>query len=293
MTRRLWQHVTSKRVQTGLFVIVLGVGLPLVTATSAQANWLGSVRSWLGLGSSLGSAAGNTDGGGDRNICATPPTAAEPVDLQRLTLDDLFADAASPTAVDHTVDSYGAYSSLIALVPPADFDSSGREKLVAGKTLSPYPSFGLYVPLTSVDNSIILELSIADNTTGQYLLERWSVALPSVPGWTHIQLPSSQPGLEPDTLYYWTIALRCVNGDSRRTFQEVSGLIVLEPAAEKTPLLTDDYADYQQRGLWYDMVEQLMINRDENPQEWNGFLRDYFQVVDKATSGDLILQLIP
>lgn len=293
----------QKNIRTVLFnrllIIVLGMSLPITMATPAQAGWRGvrdNIVSFLG-GQTSGSASGNYKGGATRDTSCQVPNPSEvinPIDFNELQLSDLFIEDAAKNSIRNyaslsstrnksaDVSSSRPYPFLIALVPfKHEIGAEARETLLVGKTVSSHPEWILYVPFSTTGDTAVLELSIADSKTGDYLLERWPLSVDqpfTSDGWFSIQLPieSLPNGLEPGPIYHWTVALSCESSGAPRTLQEASGLIMREADADLTWLSTADYSDYLDRDIWYEAVTHLR----QDSEQWSNFLTAYFELIN-------------
>ncbi|ESA35787.1 hypothetical protein N836_09665 [Leptolyngbya sp. Heron Island J] len=268
----------------------------LAAVLPAQAGILDRFREIFQPGQELKSATGTRRGGGSRDFCEIP-------------ISDVV-ESSMASVPSGTVDETTALrpNALVAFAPwttEVDPDLGEQEILVEGKTLDAYPSFSLYVPFTRADNQANLEFSISNVETSEYVAEPFALELPETAGVVTIQITDTPiedtqsettqfRGLQPDTVYEWTVTLRCNTPESSSSLQSVSGLISL---ASDTEFSSSDIEDYLEEGMleagiWYDMVAQLAVNQEQYPDEWSAVL-EYVELNDAVFEASVTSFVVP
>lgn len=304
MTR---QHTPSMHLLNSLCIAGLSMSFMLTAVSPAQAGILDRIRGIFRPSSQLGSASGTSRGGGSRNICQAP------------TADTIGASAVLIAAEDDvtTIElNETSLPSLVAFVPSIveEHPEFGkREVLVEGKTLEAYPRFSIYVPFSKADDQMedgaILKFSISDKEKSEYVAGPFDLDLPEKPGFVIIQMTDALAGsaqieesqseefqftgLKPDILYEWTVTLHCDTKASSGSLQSVSGLISLDSDSELSSSELTDYDAYLKKAIWYEVVAQLIANKDEDPAQWSEFLSLYDDLQDDIADQDVISIVVP
>ncbi len=281
MNRQPWQNVSHVRVLNGLCIAGLSMSLTLAAISPAQAGIIERIRAIFQPNRELKSATGTRRGGGSRDICEVPMSnEGSPIGTAASTNASSLDGMATAEAVSP--------NSLVAFSPGeivVDPESGEQEFLVEGKTLDAYPSFSVYVPFSKAEHSANLEFAISNPDTLEYVAGPFELELPDTPGLVTLQMTDAQlaeadgqpemvqfSGLQPGTVYEWTVTLRCNTDDSSSSLQAVHGLISLVSDSDLLSSEITDYSVYLDHQLWYDMVAQLMLRPDEHPELWTDIL---------------------
>ena len=158
----------------------------------------------------------------------------------------------------------GKEKPLTALVP---FYSSGKFKLVWGKTIVPRPTFWFYVPyIANVSTEFVLQNEIG------HTIYKGPVRLSKTDSVVALPFPSSAPPLAVGKRYHWFFDLYC-HADKPPIY--VEGWVQRE---HLSPVLKQQLnrAHAQQRvalfaslGLWYDALTESIQLRQTNPRDHN------------------------
>ncbi|NEQ99934.1 MAG: DUF928 domain-containing protein, partial [Cyanothece sp. SIO2G6] len=160
-------------------------------------------------------------------------------------------------------------ASLIAFMPESN----------QGITLLPYPTFWFYLPLAQTATPVQhLEFELRDEAGVSVLDdEHLKVSLPDQPGIVGITLPNTIAPLQIGSRYSWKLTLACDTADEsaspfvygwveRRAADEAL-IFQLETTADNAK-----YAVFAENEIWYEMVNQLIQQRQSSPRLWREFL---------------------
>lgn len=144
-------------------------------------------------------------------------------------------------------------------------------------TLSPRPTFLVYVPQTSAKG---VELTLERDGKGIY---QTRVNLSGTPGIVSIKLPANAPELEMGKDYKWLVSMVCGSGAPEDSFVEgsvrrIQSDSTLSQIDRAKPL--DKVALYAKNGVWFDAVATLAALRKAQPNDpqvalaWENLLKD-------------------
>jgi hypothetical protein len=176
---------------------------------------------------------------------------------------------------------------LIALAPPQNF----------AYTLSPYPTFFLYVPQVYAEQAVAAEFLLVDDAGNEVYQSRFQTDTTS--GLIQITLPDNAnlPPLEVGRDYQWSFALVCSTdpGDASANIFVDSWVQRIEPSEELAATLATASPEEQinalaEAGVWYDTLEMITEQPPEMAAtQWANILNS----VDLADlSDDLSVQTI-
>lgn len=159
-------------------------------------------------------------------------------------------------------------------------------KVYPAKTVSPRPTFFVYIPEISAREANFLLLEKINETTDEPIYET-TVALTGTPGILSFTVPADAPSLEIGKTYKWSVEVFCDSEDTtggRSGNPAVQGVVerVALPAelanAETAPP-SELPALYVGADLWYDALASLAQLRYLNPNDpklvsdWNELLQ--------------------
>jgi len=134
-----------------------------------------------------------------------------------------------------------------------------------GETLSPRPTFWLYLPYTA--STVELTLYDEGNQQGQVYHTTFQTA--DTAGLAQFSLPDNAPALESDRLYRWQFTFVC-DAETQSYFQVTGVIVRRSPTPELTAQLQaaspdEHIALLAAQGFWYDAVHQLNQQRRLDP----------------------------
>lgn len=134
-----------------------------------------------------------------------------------------------------------------------------------GLTVSPHPTFMVYVPQTSA-SSVVFTL---ENQQGEGIYKT-KLDLEGTPGIVSFSLPASEPPLEIGKDYKWVVSMMCQPSGPTDPFTE--GVVrriqpnpVLVSQLDK-PKSLDQVSLYAKSGVWYEAANDLASLRKSQPQ---------------------------
>jgi hypothetical protein len=166
-------------------------------------------------------------------------------------------------SVSASMSSNSCELNLVALAPQFSQNTASQisETSVWGQTTLQYPTFWFFIPATPASTKI--EFSLQD---GEEDIYRTNIPIPQQPGITFVQIPSSQPPLQLNRHYRWTLKAKLCDETSTPRRIHVDGWVtrVNLPATIMGQNTSEIYAT---NGIWYDAVTSLAQQRLQQPQD--------------------------
>lgn len=133
-----------------------------------------------------------------------------------------------------------------------------------GLTVAAHPTLLVYVPATTATRA---HLTLRDDDYGG--LYQSQVEIPETGGVLKLPLPADSPELEVGKTYHWSLALLCqptqtdmpiTSGQIRRVELSADAMV------EESQSLLSQTTIYGQFGVWHDMLANLVLLRQTEPQ---------------------------
>ncbi|MEB3231506.1 MAG: DUF928 domain-containing protein, partial [Leptolyngbyaceae bacterium] len=166
----------------------------------------------------------------------------------------------------------------------ARLDAASDESLIAfipgsnqGSTVLPYPTFWFYLPLAQTREAMVqyLEFELYDEAGASVLAGNpLRTTLPEQPGLVGLTLPNQIAPLQVGQQYTWSLTLVCDTANKAAN-PFVYGAIERRAATEELTYQLETtpahmrYGVFAQNQIWYDMVNQLVQQRQAQPQPWS------------------------
>lgn len=185
---------------------------------------------------------------------------------------------------------------LTALVPGVEETSNKNSKSFLASTVTEYPTFWVYVPVSSTK-----ERSgefVVQNEAGVEIY-RNSLTLPKQAGTIGLRLPkNSKYALKTNKTYHWYFKLFCDGEGAVPQDSQNEKYIYVDASIERvalsdrlgsqsTKIASRDYITYAENNLWYDAIEHLAKLRLTKPQE-QIYQQDWGKLLTASGLSDLV-----
>lgn len=170
---------------------------------------------------------------------------------------------------------------LTALIPPTNL----------GLTTDARPTFWFYVPYARSIDVEFANFMLVDAAMNPVLEEPISVPLPASEGIVAVSLSSSDPALEVNQEYNWSMMIMCNPVVPERN-PFVAGWIKRIPRNSALNLQLDsnsdqaDYEVYANNDLWYNAITELGKERCQSPQNAS-LVQDWVQLLTTQDLTDI------
>jgi hypothetical protein len=189
---------------------------------------------------------------------------------------------------------------VTALVPGTEETANKNSKSFLASTVNEYPTFWVYVPVSSTkkrSGEFVLQ-----NDTGQEIY-RSTLTLPKQAGAIGLSLPKNpQYSLKTNNTYHWYFKLFCDREEAVSQDSSDEKYIYVDASIERvaltdrlghqsTKIASRDYITYAENNLWYDAIDHLANLRLSEPKEQT-YQQDWSKLLTASGLSDLAAEPI-